>query len=164
MNTELLVPTLGESITEATVSKWLKNIGDSFEADEPLVEIETDKITVEVPAPHAGSLKEIKVKEGSDVEIGGILGIIDEIKGKNHESPKKQNEINELKSKPSQEKNQTINLPGLITGDHRVVECAHAVVAMALGGALELANDECRGGHSVVKRMMGLAGVDVPKR
>ena len=110
MNTELLVPTLGESITEATVSKWLKNIGDSFEADEPLVEIETDKITVEVPAPHAGSLKEIKVKEGSDVEIGGILGIIDEIKGKNHESPKKQNEINELKSKPSQEKNQTIKV------------------------------------------------------
>jgi len=60
MSTELIVPTLGESITEATVSKWLKNIGDNFEADEPLVEIETDKITVEVPAPHAGSLKEIK--------------------------------------------------------------------------------------------------------
>ena len=76
MNTELVVPTLGESITEATVSKWLKNIGDSFEADEPLVEIETDKITVEVPAPHAGSLKEIKVSEGTDVEIGGILGIL----------------------------------------------------------------------------------------
>ena len=53
MSTELIVPTLGESITEATVSKWLKNIGDNFEADEPLVEIETDKITVEVPAPHA---------------------------------------------------------------------------------------------------------------
>ena len=69
MSTELIVPTLGESITEATVSKWLKNIGDNFEADEPLVEIETDKITVEVPAPHAGSLKEIKVSEGTDVEI-----------------------------------------------------------------------------------------------
>ena len=59
MSTELIVPTLGESITEATVSKWLKNIGDNFEADEPLVEIETDKITVEVPAPHAGSLKAV---------------------------------------------------------------------------------------------------------
>ena len=82
MSTELIVPTLGESITEATVSKWLKNIGDNFEADEPLVEIETDKITVEVPAPHAGSLKEIKVSEGTDVEIGGILGILDESKGK----------------------------------------------------------------------------------
>ena len=53
---ELIVPTLGESITEATVSKWLKKVGDSFEADEPLVEIETDKITVEVPAPSAGSI------------------------------------------------------------------------------------------------------------
>ena len=88
MSTELIVPTLGESITEATVSKWLKNIGDNFEADEPLVEIETDKITVEVPAPHAGSLKEIKVSEGIDVEIGGILGILDESKGKKP-TPKK---------------------------------------------------------------------------
>ena len=79
MSTELIVPTLGESITEATVSKWLKKIGESFEADEPLVEIETDKITVEVPAPSAGVLSEIKVKEGKDVNIGGVLGIIGEI-------------------------------------------------------------------------------------
>ena len=97
MSTELIVPTLGESITEATVSKWLKNIGDNFEADEPLVEIETDKITVEVPAPHAGSLKEIKVSEGTDVEIGGILGILDESKGKKP-TPKK-TEIKEEKVK-----------------------------------------------------------------
>ena len=73
---ELIVPTLGESITEATVSKWLKKVGDSFEADEPLVEIETDKITVEVPAPSAGVLSEITVQEGKDVNIGGVLGII----------------------------------------------------------------------------------------
>ena len=76
MSTELIVPTLGESITEATVSKWLKKIGESFEADEPLVEIETDKITVEVPAPSAGVLSEITVQEGKDVNIGGVLGII----------------------------------------------------------------------------------------
>ena len=73
---ELIVPTLGESITEATVSKWLKKVGDSFEADEPLVEIETDKITVEVPAPSAGSISEIKVKEGTDVNIGGVLALL----------------------------------------------------------------------------------------
>ena len=78
MSVELIVPTLGESITEATVSKWLKKIGESFEVDEPLVEIETDKITVEVPAPSAGVLSEIKVKEGKDVSIGGVLGIIGE--------------------------------------------------------------------------------------
>jgi len=76
MSTNLIVPTLGESITEATVSKWLKKVGEPFEVDEPLVEIETDKITVEVPAPSAGVLSEIKVKEGSDINIGGVLGII----------------------------------------------------------------------------------------
>ena len=76
MSIELIVPTLGESITEATVSKWLKKVGESFEADEPLVEIETDKITVEVPAPSAGVLSEITVQEGKDVDIGGVLGII----------------------------------------------------------------------------------------
>ena len=76
MSIELIVPTLGESITEATVSKWLKKVGESFEADEPLVEIETDKITVEVPAPSAGVLSEITVQEGKDVNIGGVLGII----------------------------------------------------------------------------------------
>ena len=76
MSTQLIVPSLGESITEATVSKWLKKIGEPFEIDEPLVEIETDKITVEVPAPTAGTLSEIKVKEGADINIGGVLGII----------------------------------------------------------------------------------------
>tara|TARA_B100000989_G_C19503904_1_gene455561 strand:+ start:422 stop:1606 length:1185 start_codon:yes stop_codon:yes gene_type:complete len=110
MNTELVVPTLGESITEATVSKWLKNIGDSFEADEPLVEIETDKITVEVPAPHAGSLKEIKVKEGSDIEIGGILGILDESKTNKQTSPKKQDKSPEEKTKTQEENKATLDV------------------------------------------------------
>ena len=78
MSIELIVPTLGESITEATVSRWLKKTGESFNIDEPLVEIETDKITVEVPAPKAGVLKEIKAIEGKDIKIGGILAIINE--------------------------------------------------------------------------------------
>ena len=80
MSLELKVPTLGESITEATVSKWFKKIGESFDADEPLVEIETDKITVEVPAPISGVLSEIKAEEGTDINIGGVLGIIGETK------------------------------------------------------------------------------------
>ena len=90
MSVELIVPTLGESITEATVSKWLKKIGESFEVDEPLVEIETDKITVEVPAPSAGVLSEIKVQEGKDVNIGGVLGIIGEIDATTPSKEKKQ--------------------------------------------------------------------------
>ena len=83
---ELIVPTLGESITEATVSKWLKKVGESFEADEPLVEIETDKITVEVPAPSAGSISEIKVHEGADVNIGGVLALLEDKKDQNESS------------------------------------------------------------------------------
>ena len=111
MSTELIVPTLGESITEATVSKWLKNIGDNFEADEPLVEIETDKITVEVPAPHAGSLKEIKVSEGTDVEIGGILGILDESKGKKPTPKKTETKEEETKEEVKEVKVETKSSP-----------------------------------------------------
>ena len=94
---ELIVPTLGESITEATVSKWLKKVGDSFEADEPLVEIETDKITVEVPAPSAGSISEIKVEEGADVNIGGVLALLGDKKSTNGSAA---NEKAEIKDTP----------------------------------------------------------------
>ena len=76
MTTELIVPTLGESVTEATVAKWFKAVGDSFEVDEPLVELETDKVTIEVPAPTGGTLQEIRAEEGAEVEVGGLLGII----------------------------------------------------------------------------------------
>ena len=97
MSTELIVPTLGESITEATVSKWLKKIGEPFEIDEPLVEIETDKITVEIPAPSAGVLSEIKVKEGKDVNIGGVLGIINESDGMTPPKEKRQSQTEVVK-------------------------------------------------------------------
>ena len=97
MSTELIVPTLGESITEATVSKWLKKIGEPFEIDEPLVEIETDKITVEVPAPSAGVLSKIKVKEGKDVSIGGVLGIISESDETTPPKEKKQSQTKVVK-------------------------------------------------------------------
>ena len=80
MSIQLIVPTLGESISEATVSKWLKKVGESFQVDEPLVEVETDKITIEVPAPNSGIITEIKVEEGKDVKIGGVLAIIEESK------------------------------------------------------------------------------------
>ena len=101
---ELIVPTLGESITEATVSKWLKKIGEPFEIDEPLVEIETDKITVEVPAPSAGVLSKIKVKEGKDVSIGGVLGIISESDGTTPPREKKQSQTKVVKEDPTKTK------------------------------------------------------------
>ena len=76
MATEIRVPTLGESVTEATVGKWFKKVGDAIAADEPLVELETDKVTVEVPAAGAGTLTEITVKEGETVNVGALLGSI----------------------------------------------------------------------------------------
>ena len=78
MSNQILVPSLGESITEATVSKWLKQVGEKVDSDEPLVELETDKVNVEVPSPLAGTLSSIKVKEGDTVEVGTLLGIVNE--------------------------------------------------------------------------------------
>jgi len=78
MANQILVPSLGESVTEATVSKWLKQVGESVDSDEPLVELETDKVNVEVPSPLAGTLSSIKVKEGDTVEVGSLLGIVNE--------------------------------------------------------------------------------------
>ena len=104
MSIQLIVPTLGESITEATVSKWLKKIGEPFEVDEPLVEIETDKITVEVPAPSAGALSEIKAEEGTDINIGGVLAII----GNVDTAKKISEENNEKKNDESNNKDQNL--------------------------------------------------------
>ncbi|HEX4041890.1 MAG TPA: 2-oxoglutarate dehydrogenase complex dihydrolipoyllysine-residue succinyltransferase [Xanthobacteraceae bacterium] len=74
--TEIRVPTLGESVTEATIGKWFKNAGDAVAVDEPLVELETDKVTIEVPAPAAGVLSEIAAKDGETVAVGSVLGQI----------------------------------------------------------------------------------------
>ena len=78
MSNQILVPSLGESVTEATVSKWLKQVGEKVDSDEPLVELETDKVNVEVPSPLSGTLSSIKVKEGDTVEVGTLLGLIQE--------------------------------------------------------------------------------------
>jgi 2-oxoglutarate dehydrogenase E2 component (dihydrolipoamide succinyltransferase) len=74
--TEIRVPTLGESVTEATIGKWFKKAGDAVAVDEPLVELETDKVTIEVPAPAAGVLSEIAAKDGETVAVGAVLGQI----------------------------------------------------------------------------------------
>jgi len=76
MTTEIKVPSLGESVVEATVAKWYKNLGDNVSIDEPIVELETDKVTLEVPSPCSGQLKIISAKEGEAVEVGALLGQI----------------------------------------------------------------------------------------
>jgi 2-oxoglutarate dehydrogenase E2 component (dihydrolipoamide succinyltransferase) len=78
MTTEIRVPTLGESVTEATIGRWFKKVGDAIAADEPVVELETDKVTIEVPAPAAGTLAEITAAEGDTVGVGALLGQIGE--------------------------------------------------------------------------------------
>ena len=78
MSEKILVPVLGESITEATVSKWLKNEGDKIEADEPIVELETDKVNLEVPSPVSGTLSKIESNDGSVVGVGALLGLVSE--------------------------------------------------------------------------------------
>ena len=93
MSEKILVPVLGESITEATVSKWLKNEGDRVEVDEPVVELETDKVNLEVPSPISGVLSEINSKDGTVVEVGALLGSVSE----NGSSPTKDKEIKKIK-------------------------------------------------------------------
>ena len=76
MATEIRVPTLGESVTEATVGAWLKKVGDTVAADEPLVELETDKVTLEVPAPASGVIEKIEAQQGTVVGLGALLATI----------------------------------------------------------------------------------------
>ena len=98
MSEKIVVPALGESVTEATVSKWLKTVGEEVDSDEPLVELETDKVNVEVPSPSSGVLEKIAVKEGTTVGVGTLLGsvsdsapkVVEETKEKKYTPPKKE--------------------------------------------------------------------------
>ena len=105
MSEKIVVPALGESITEATVAKWLKNAGDAVKADEPIVELETDKVNLEVPSPITGVLTEINSKDGSVVEVGALLGSVSESQSAG--SVKKE-EIKKIK--PTSKENNVIKL------------------------------------------------------
>ncbi|HEV2929203.1 MAG TPA: biotin/lipoyl-containing protein, partial [Propionibacteriaceae bacterium] len=78
MSTSVTLPALGESVTEGTVSRWLKQVGDTVEADEPLLEVSTDKVDTEIPSPTSGVLLEIKAAEDETVEVGAVLAVIGE--------------------------------------------------------------------------------------
>ncbi len=104
MSDKILVPALGESITEATVSKWLKKEGDLVEADEPIVELETDKVNLEVPSPISGTLVEIKSKDGSVVGVGALLGSV----STDAKSLKKEQKIEKIK--PTVKENNVVSL------------------------------------------------------
>ena len=90
MSESILVPVLGESVTEATVAKWLKNEGDKVNADEAIVELETDKVNIEVPAPSNGTLQKISVKEGQTVNVGAMLGTMSALNNSEETNPTKE--------------------------------------------------------------------------
>ena len=115
MSEKILVPTLGESITEATVVKWLKSKGESVETDEPIVELETDKVNLEVPSPVDGILSEINVKDGQVVEVGGLLGLV--TNGKTETSKKEVTKKIQTIEKPAE-----INKNGPELFDNNVVK------------------------------------------
>ena len=102
MSEKIVVPALGESITEATVAKWLKNTGDSVDADEPIVELETDKVNLEVPSPITGVLTEINSKDGSVVEVGALLGSVSENGSGVKPTPTKNAEVKKQEIEPSE--------------------------------------------------------------
>ena len=108
MSEKILVPVLGESINEATVSKWLKSEGEKVEADEPIVELETDKVNLEVPSPVSGTLIKINSKDGSTVEVGALLGSVSE----NNNGSKKTQEkkIETVDEQNNKEENNVIKL------------------------------------------------------
>ena len=109
MTNQIVVPSLGESVTEATVSKWLKQVGDNVDADEPLVELETDKVNVEVFSPSTGTISSIKAKEGDTVEIGALLGIVKDGKSTSVKTAEMEstNQDQEPYTPPSKKKNIT---------------------------------------------------------
>ena len=136
MSEKITVPTLGESVTEATVSKWLKSVGEEVITDEPIVELETDKVNVEVPSPSNGILENISVNEGDTVQVGALLGNVgknssDSVnvkKEKEYTPPKKQEEAKEIplyneeppkqiKKTKAQKKTKTNNLEPLILSE-----------------------------------------------
>ena len=121
MSEKILVPVLGESITEATVVKWLKKKGESVETDEPIVELETDKVNLEVPSPSDGILSEINAKDGQVVEVGSLLGLV--INGKSETTSK---ELSNQKQKIEKQKDIKDDSPKLF--ENNVVQLEKSTV------------------------------------
>ncbi|MBN9077237.1 MAG: dihydrolipoamide succinyltransferase [Rhizobiales bacterium 65-79] len=136
MATEIRVPTLGESVTEATIGKWFKAAGDPIAMDEPLVELETDKVTIEVPAPSAGTLAEIAAKEGDTVEVGALLGSISE--GASKTAPARKAEpAKPADKKPAEDKPQAVSQAAGASAARSTGEAAAKTARLAGEGEIE---------------------------
>ncbi|MVA96487.1 2-oxoglutarate dehydrogenase complex dihydrolipoyllysine-residue succinyltransferase [Nitratireductor sp. CAU 1489] len=140
MASEIRVPTLGESVTEATVGRWFKKAGETVAADEPIVELETDKVTLEVPAPAAGTLDEITVQEGETVEVGALLGTLGEAGAA---TPKADDDKKSAKAEASGEKAASASSGKLIdvnvpSAGESVTEAQVGEVYKAVGDAVKV--------------------------
>ena len=113
--TQITVPTLGESVSEATVATWLKKEGEHVDADEPIVELETDKVTLEVNAPASGTLSQIVVQEGENVEVGALLGQIGEGAAANDTKPAAVAEAPQAQA-PKEEVKEEVPAPAAASG------------------------------------------------
>ena len=145
MSEKILVPVLGESITEATVAKWLKNKGDSIETDEPLVELETDKVNLEVPSPVDGILSEINANNGQVVEIGTILGLVTQ----SGEVKKTKKEIFQPKKKI--EKSLKIDESGLELFNNNVLKLEKSAIKNQNGEQPLVLNKEIKTEPKIIK-------------
>ena len=111
MATDVVMPQMGESIFEGTITKWLKKPGDKVQRDEPLFEISTDKVDAEIPAPAAGVLKEIKVKEGATVQVNTVVGVIDAEGSAAAAAPPQPAQSSQTKSAPAQSSPKLLRKP-----------------------------------------------------
>ncbi|MGB7189508.1 MAG: biotin/lipoyl-containing protein, partial [Acidobacteriaceae bacterium] len=111
MPTDVVMPQMGESIFEGTITKWLKKPGDRIERDEPLFEISTDKVDAEIPSPAAGILKEIKVADGTTVQINTVVAVIDESDSASAAAPAVQPQNGTVAAKPESEKPAAVPAP-----------------------------------------------------
>ena len=135
MSEEIVVPVLGESITEATVSKWLKKSGDSVKADEPIVELETDKVNLEVPSPVSGVLSNIKTKEGETVKVGALLGVVTEGESTEIKKIEKIKPENQTKKEPKEieeKKSNVVNFEKTISTEPKIFEEKNAEAPLIL--------------------------------
>ena len=137
MTNEILVPSLGESITEATVSRWLKQVGEQVNTDEPLVELETDKVNVEVPSPLAGTLSSISVKEGDSVGVGSILGVVSEGKSTAKIEPIKEKNQSAKSSKTSKSKKISKKITSITDENSTPIEKENSNGALLLDNLVE---------------------------
>ncbi|MFQ5563543.1 MAG: 2-oxoglutarate dehydrogenase complex dihydrolipoyllysine-residue succinyltransferase [Parvularculaceae bacterium] len=152
MTTDIRVPSLGESVTEATIARWMKTEGDEVSADEPLVELETDKVSVEVPAPEAGVLAEIAAKEGATVEVNALLGRLNAgQKGKKAPAAKKDAKADKKPAAPSGEEIEV-----------RVPASGESVTEADVGAWLKKEGDQVALDEPIVSLETDKAAMDVP--